>query len=245
MRIVIDLQGAQASNARRGIGRYSLALAQGIARQATGRHEVLVALNGGFTDSIEPLRAAFRGLLPDDAIRVWHAPLTPGQAPGFGLRRAAERVREAFLAALQPDIVHVSSLFEGPHDGAVTSCGSFAAASFPTSVTLYDLIPLLRPGSYLTDPAARAEYLGRIEHLVRADLLLAVTVPDDAVMHVGIDAYLTHLTLIEVLTVLVAQRLGEPAVQRLRSVREALHRQGIDVRTHPVQSWDGRGVYRG
>jgi DNA-binding MurR/RpiR family transcriptional regulator len=64
-------------------------------------------------------------------------------------------------------------------------------------------------------------------------------------MHVGIDAYLTHLTLIEVLTVLVAQRLGEPAVQRLRSVREALHRQGIDVRTHPVQSWDGRGVYRG
>lgn len=175
MRIVIDLQGAQASNARRGIGRYSLALAQGIARQAAGRHEVLVALNGGFTDSIEPLRAAFRGLLPDDAIRVWHAPLTPGQAPGFGLRCAAERVREAFLAALQPDIVHVSSLFEGPHDGAVTSCGSFAAASFPTSVTLYDLIPLLRPGSYLTDPAARAEYLGRIEHLVRADLLLAIS----------------------------------------------------------------------
>jgi DNA-binding MurR/RpiR family transcriptional regulator len=92
------------------------------------------------------------------------------------------------------------------------------------------LVAITRPGTPLAE---------------RADLLLAVTVPDDAVMHVGIDAYLTHLTLIEVLTVLVAQRLGEPAVQRLRSVREALHRQGIDVRTHPVQSWDGRGVYRG
>ena len=35
-------------------------------------------------------------------------------------------------------------------------------------------------------------------------------------MHVGIDAYLAHLTVIEILTVLVAQRLGDPAVQRLR-----------------------------
>lgn len=73
----------------------------------------------------------------------------------------------------------------------------------------------------------------------RADWLLAMSVPDDAVMHVGIDAYLVHLTLIEILTVLVAQRVGEPAVQRLRGVREALHRHGIDIRTHPLQSWDG------
>ncbi|MBL8349670.1 MAG: MurR/RpiR family transcriptional regulator [Burkholderiaceae bacterium] len=76
----------------------------------------------------------------------------------------------------------------------------------------------------------------------RADMLLGLSVPDDAVMHVGIDAYLTHLTVIEILTVLVAQRRGDPAVQRLRSVRNALQRHGIDVRTHPLQSWDGDGV---
>lgn len=79
----------------------------------------------------------------------------------------------------------------------------------------------------------------------RADWLLGLTVPDDAVMHVGIDAYLVHLTLIEVLTVLVAQRVGEPAVRRLRGVREALQRHGVDVRTHPLQSWDGGGVQHG
>lgn len=79
----------------------------------------------------------------------------------------------------------------------------------------------------------------------RADWLLGLTVPDDAVMHVGIDAYLVHLTLIEVLTVLIAQRVGEPAVRRLRGVREALQRHGVDVRTHPLQSWDGDGVQRG
>lgn len=78
----------------------------------------------------------------------------------------------------------------------------------------------------------------------RADILLALSVPDDAVMHVGIDAYLVHLTLIEILTVLVAQRVGTPAVKRLRGVREALSRHGIDTRTHPLQSWDGGGVKR-
>jgi RpiR family carbohydrate utilization transcriptional regulator len=76
----------------------------------------------------------------------------------------------------------------------------------------------------------------------RADVLIALSVPDDAVMHVGIDAYLTHLTVIEILTVLVAQRRGDPAVQRLRYVRDALQRHGIDIRTHPLQSWDGGGV---
>jgi len=79
----------------------------------------------------------------------------------------------------------------------------------------------------------------------RADMLLALSVPDDAVMHVGIDAYLTHLTLIEILTVLVAQRLGDAAVQRLHGVRAAFARHGIDTRTHPLQSWDGGGIKHG
>ena len=41
----------------------------------------------------------------------------------------------------------------------------------------------------------------------------AIEVAPDAVMHVGTEAYLAHLTVIEILTVLVAQRLGDPAVQ--------------------------------
>ena len=73
----------------------------------------------------------------------------------------------------------------------------------------------------------------------RADLLLALEVPEDAVMRVGIDAYLAHLTVIEMLSVLVAQRLGEPALQRLRGVRAALQRHGIDVQGYPLPIWDG------
>ena len=45
MRILIDLQAAQSLGSRdRGIGRYSLALVQAIARQK-GQHEILLALN--------------------------------------------------------------------------------------------------------------------------------------------------------------------------------------------------------
>ncbi len=86
------------------------------------------------------------------------------------------------------------------------------------------VVSLTQPGTPLAD---------------RTDVLLALSVPDDAVMHVGIDVYMTHLTAIEILTVLVAQRCGEPAVQRLRGVRAALHEHGVDVRGHPLQSWVG------
>ena len=45
MRIVIDMQGAQCRNRQRGIGRYTLSLAQAIVRNR-GEHEVFLALNG-------------------------------------------------------------------------------------------------------------------------------------------------------------------------------------------------------
>jgi DNA-binding MurR/RpiR family transcriptional regulator len=77
------------------------------------------------------------------------------------------------------------------------------------------VVSLTQPGTPLAD---------------RTDILLGLTVLDDAVMHVGIDAYLTHLTVIEILSVLVAQRRGAPAVQRLQGVRAALHEAGVDVR---------------
>ena len=76
----------------------------------------------------------------------------------------------------------------------------------------------------------------------KADFLLALSVPDDAVMHVGIDAYLTHLTAIEILTVLVAQHRGDASVERLQRARGAFRRHGIDTTTHPLQSWDGGGI---
>src|SRR5262245_48957128 len=119
MRIVIDMQGAQSESRILGIGRYTMSFSQAIAR-LRGEHEIILALNGLFPDTIEPIRTAFDGLLPQENIRVWYAPGPVRECqPGNDLRReAAEQIREAFLASRAPAVLHVCSLFEVIADGA-------------------------------------------------------------------------------------------------------------------------------
>lgn len=166
MRIVIDLQGAQASNAKRGIGRYSLLLTQAMAKHR-GENEILVVLNGLLPESIEPIRAALEGQLPQQNIRIWHpiGPVGHLDPDNSERRKAAELTREAFLASLRPDVVHITSLFEGYADDAVTSIGLFAHG-IPTVVTLH--------GDFRMDEhensSMQAFTLRKLEFLKRADL---------------------------------------------------------------------------
>ena len=69
------------------------------------------------------------------------------------------------------------------------------------------------------------------------DIVLGIHVPDDPVMHVGTEAYLVHLTVLEIVTVLVAQRLGDRAVKRLGGVRDVLSTRGVDIRHYPKLDW--------
>ena len=73
MRIVVDLQGAQSESRFRGIGRYSLGLAEALIREARD-HEIWLALSDRFPDSVEPLRARFMNLVPAERIRVFELP---------------------------------------------------------------------------------------------------------------------------------------------------------------------------
>jgi glycosyltransferase involved in cell wall biosynthesis len=176
MRIVIDLQGAQGASRHRGIGRYSLSLAKAMVRNRKD-HEVLIALNGMFPDSIEPIRGAFDDLLPQSNIRVWEAagPTNPHGAENGWRRRAAELIREAFLASLQPDVVHITSIFEGFYDDAVHTIG-LLSNRFPTAVTAYDLIPLMQSQIYLDpDPGYASFYRERLGYLKQAKLFLAIS----------------------------------------------------------------------
>ena len=95
IRIVIDLQSAQAPGYReRGIGRYALDLALAIAR-APRLHEVFVLLNGGLLDTVEPLTALFAPLLPPGHVRTWFG-LQPTDAidPAHDWRRHASELLE-------------------------------------------------------------------------------------------------------------------------------------------------------
>lgn len=176
MRIVIDMQGAQTESRFRGIGRYTLSFAQAVVRNR-GDHEVILALSGLFPETIEPIRAAFDGVLPQDNIRVWYAPgpVRECEPDNDTRRKAAELIREAFLASLRPDVIHICSLFEGFVDDAVNSIGCFDHST-PVSVSLYDLIPLLNPDHYLKpNPAFASFYQHKIDYLRHAEVYLAIS----------------------------------------------------------------------
>ncbi|ABB45003.1 Glycosyl transferase, group 1 [Sulfurimonas denitrificans DSM 1251] len=175
MRIVIDLQGAQTESRFRGIGRSSLSIAQAIARNR-GNNEVLIALNGLFVETIEPIRAAFEGLLAQENIKVWYAPSPVKESVSKNTlrREISELIREQFLSSLNPDVVFITSLFEGYLDDALTSVKKFDD-NIKTVILLHDLIPYIYPEIYLLQQAQHTYYHRKIEFLKNADLLLGVS----------------------------------------------------------------------
>lgn len=190
MRIVIDMQGAQTESRFRGIGRYSSALALAVARNAGG-HEVWLALNAAFPESLAGIRRAFAGIIPQERLRVFDipAPVAERAPENVWRARAAEILREDFIQRLQPDVVLVTSLFEGYIDDAATSVGAYCSAA-KTAVILYDLIPLLNPDDYLADPVQRQYYQRKIESLKRAGLLLSISEysRNEAIAELGVTA---------------------------------------------------------
>lgn len=174
MRIVIDMQGAQTESRYRGVGRYTMSFARAVVRNR-GEHEIILALNGLFPKTVERIREAFSGLLPPESIRVWNMPgPVRVNVPGNDTRRElAELVREAFLLGLQPDLIHVGSLFEGHVDDAVTSIDRLGDG-VPVSLSLHDLIPLVNADRYLQpDPNYADYYHQKIRYLQRATICLA------------------------------------------------------------------------
>ena len=110
-------------------------------------------MSGRFPDAIAQIHTQFANLIPTERMRVFDL---PGPVAEMALAnswrtQAAELLREKFLGDLSPDIVHVSTLFEGIHNEVVASVGRLDTGLL-TAVTLYDLIPILRPEIYLTDP---------------------------------------------------------------------------------------------
>lgn len=175
MRIVIDLQGAQTESRFRGIGRYSLSLAKAIAANTTN-HDIWLTLNTAFPSGIDALRAEFAGLIPPERIRLFAVP-TPIAENALGnawRTHTAELIREHFLQQLQPDIVLITSLFEGYLDDASTAVGAIASP-FRTVVVLYDLIPWLNPDTYLSTVSSRQYYERKLQSLQKADMLLAIS----------------------------------------------------------------------
>ena len=191
MHIVIDMQGAQSENGFRRLGRYPTALAQAIVRNR-GDHEITLFLNGLFQETIEPIRAAFAELLPQQKIVVWDAPgpVDYLSAPKWRVD-LAESIREYAISYLKPDVVLVTGLFEDFDGGTVISIGK-TSCEIPTAVVFYDLVPFfhqLHRKPYLENPLIENFYLNKLDHLRRANLLLSVSESSrqSAIQHLRFD----------------------------------------------------------
>jgi len=176
MRIVIDMQGAQAESRFRGIGRYTMSLVSAMAKNR-GHHEIILALNKLFPETLEGIRRTFEPWIPTENIRVWYTPGPTAEVEATNLPRGriAEVIREAFLESLNPDIILVTSLFEGLGDNAVTSVGRMSRCS-ATAAIIYDLIPLLSPDEHFKNSRIHQEFYARkIDSIKRCSLLLAIS----------------------------------------------------------------------
>lgn len=176
MRIAIDMQGAQGSGRDRGIGRYTLALADGLVRMNKA-HEILLVMNGLFPESVASISAHFRGKLPQENILAWTAPgpldfMSGGK--NAWRRQTAELVREAFISTLNPDVVLISNMIEGLVDNCVTNIGPFSENTEVAAI-VYDLIPLLNKDAYFTTPQYGRWYMEKLGHLKKADLFLSIS----------------------------------------------------------------------
>lgn len=137
------------------------------------------------------------------------------------------RLGLASNAYLDPHLQLISAATIGPRGVvmAITYVGGMPSLLEAVDVARSQgatIIALTQPGSPLAG---------------MSDIVLSVEVAPDPVMPVGPEAYLAHLTVIEILTVLVAQRLGDKAVSRLANIQHTLETRGVDMQHHARLHW--------
>jgi glycosyltransferase involved in cell wall biosynthesis len=182
MRILIDIQALQSpANGARGIGRYARALVKALLR-ASPEDSFILLINGMIEGRNDWLAREVAQGLPNVSLRQWRAVASDGIMSAQE-RRVAEAIRAAVIADCAPDVVLLTSLFEGRADNTVVT-----VTDHPTAVVHYDLIPYLFPDIYLSDPDARAWYDSKIAELARVDRLLAISDCSavDAREHLGV-----------------------------------------------------------
>jgi len=177
MKILIDLQSCQSGSRFGGIGRYSLALAKAMMRNGPS-HDFYVLLNKALPFENE-VRAELVDLVSQRKIVAIDLPSGIAEnktalVDQVGLTRMAELIREKFIADFCPDFLHVTSLIEGLGDDVVTSVGLLFPAS-RTAVTLYDLIPLVESGKYLTNHVLKNHFFRKIDYMRDAGVLFAIS----------------------------------------------------------------------
>jgi O-antigen biosynthesis alpha-1,2-mannosyltransferase len=177
MRIVIDLQGAQTESRLRGIGRYSISLVRAILEESRQRHDIWLFANSSLPGLVGELKEKLGASAGNARWIIFQGPTNvAGDSVGREfVRRSAEKSREYLIASVQPDVVLITSLFEGGYQS--DAIGTVRIYDQKTAVVtiLYDLIPLQNPDKYLGSAWPRKWYEEKFANLKRAQKLLAIS----------------------------------------------------------------------
>lgn len=173
MKIVIDLQSIQGISRNRGIGRYSLSVAQELLCQAV-KHEIYLLFNANLFE--ENINKLFDGLIPQHRIKIFKTPNKISSHDGSHHWRikASEKIREHYISNLSPDIVYVTSIFEGWVEDIPTSIGEFNNKGL-TAATLYDLIPFIYSESYIKGHPGAHFFYQKMQYLKKSQLLITLS----------------------------------------------------------------------
>jgi len=176
-KVLIDIQGAQAPSSRyRGIGRYTISMVKAMLRNPNYNCHLLV--NGAFPETLSGLRSFFSSYINPAQFHVWYPPQPCAyyHAEQHTYKSQALEVRESTIASIKPDVLMVSSLFEGFADDCAVAALNGVAREIPSALISYDLIPLLYPQDYLDNSDSfKAFYLQQIEELKQADAWAAIS----------------------------------------------------------------------
>ena len=187
-RLLLDLQACQTQGStNRGVGRYSRAFLEAIAANCSP-----IDLRVIVSDAL-PYQLRDVSLSPDRISRLPPLPNwnTPRDFAGGSRDSLDAMAYSAFAQRLNPDIVHVSHVFEGLGDRVPLPDARRRAPGQIFSATLYDLIPLRFQQHYFNIPELRPWYHSRMGWLRQADLLLAISESSrqDAIDLLGIEAW--------------------------------------------------------
>ena len=170
MRILVDLQASQtAGSAHRGVGRLSKLLFEAMAEIGAPR-EIYGLVSNQHPFPLETDAVPQSRLLHMPALSDWQ---TARDFEGGERDSLDAQLQSAVQGTIQPDVVHVSHVFEGFGDRVSLPSAAGRPAGQVLSALLHDLIPLRFSDHYFQNPRFERFYRNRVRWLQEADLLLA------------------------------------------------------------------------
>ncbi|HUN22386.1 MAG TPA: glycosyltransferase family 1 protein [Anaerolineales bacterium] len=180
MKLVVDLLPCQTESRKRGIGRYSLALAKALA-QTRQQHEMVALFSGIYPETVETLRQEFIRLLPPGGFLPYYHPPVASEyllsdvdfvQSKFDLAVAFQMQAYSNMA---PDMVLCLSPFEGLMEKGVVSFPNQNPKHLSSAI-LYDLIPLIYQEEYFGGNIELEKwYQTRYKRLNNFDLLFSIS----------------------------------------------------------------------